>query len=525
VISRLAAWFITEQAGQSVEGTPPSDCMTGHFRTSARGIALLAFLGACSSSGSLAASSELGAIEDAGEGDGASSGDADASVGEEGVALGDASTTDRSPSVDAATLDDALGAMDFTIAHGVLAFPALDCCAAVTCFGNNPSSPYGELFVPRGPGQTTANPGERADGTSPIWRIREDEAIVFVGPTPPRAVYYGFTPYLFDRQSGPTRDTIFASLSDTLNLDVIHTAGGEGAPFAKETAIVITANATTRATVHAALATAGVAEGEVNDLAVPEAVVHLGLDTASDTLTVLLRVALFDSEAEKADYLAAPGGAVFRVTPRVALAAAPLSVPADRPRGTGTDEGARSADVKALHDAIVAAYPSLGRAEIAGAVLAVDPAQCIASGRGCNGDNRDALYSTMTPTPFRFMDSDQLVVYGVDHHASGKAAYSNVSVYDLANLYGVASIDSRSWPGTADDYLPGDTRAKGLFAWTVARHCPAGAMHCTEIPDGCPGVPIDHPAMIASRAYLEPSTHTGPLSSELIIDRAVLFRP
>src|SRR5262249_44276607 len=145
---------------------------------------LAAALAACSSGSTPDGGEDLGPLPDLG---------------------GDAGATDGG-GADAGrpSLDDALASMGFDVARGELAFPTLDCCAAVTCFGNNPSSPYGEFFVPRGSGQTAANPGERADGTSPAWRLREDEAIVYVGPTPPHVGYFGFTPYLFDRQNGAT---------------------------------------------------------------------------------------------------------------------------------------------------------------------------------------------------------------------------------------------------------------------------------------------------------------------------------
>src|SRR5204863_9682052 len=116
-----------------------------------------------------------------------------------------------------------------------------------------------------------------------------------------------------------------------------------GAPFATQTAIVVAANATTRAKVHTSLTTGGVPETEINDLVIPESTVHLGLDDASDSVTVLMRVALFDSDAQKNAYLAAPGGHLYRVTPRASISAAPEPAPTDRPRGTGTNESARSA--------------------------------------------------------------------------------------------------------------------------------------------------------------------------------------
>ena len=61
----------------------------------------------------------------------------------------------------------------------------------------------------------------------PFW-LRPDQAIVYLGPTPPRADYFSFMPFLWLRHysTPPIRDWLFASLGDPLNNALIKTEGG-----------------------------------------------------------------------------------------------------------------------------------------------------------------------------------------------------------------------------------------------------------------------------------------------------------
>ena len=46
---------------------------------------------------------------------------------------------------------------------------------------------------------------------------------------------------------------------------------------------------------------------------------------------------------------------------------------------------------------------------------------------------------------------------------------------------------------------------------------------CIEVPEVCPGFGSLEQGSVAFRAYTEASTATGPATSELLIDRAILF--
>ena len=119
-----------------------------------------------------------------------------------------------------------------------------------------------------------------------------------------------------------------------------------------------------------------------------------------------------------------------------------------------------------------------------------------------------------------------MIIYGVNHEATGKATYSNCVVYGLQYLNGVASIDSREYQGSADDYLPGHPQAQYLYAWKIARDS-NGDLHCLEVPAGPQryGISPDDKIILLVRAYLEKATKVGPAHNELCMDRVIRFSP
>jgi hypothetical protein len=409
-----------------------------------------------------------------------------------------------------------------TVQQGRFEQPDLTpCCTGdQSCSGTNPSSPYSRVRLPPAPGQTVPNPNADPDGTATSWRLRQDEAVVVVGNTPPSARYYGFTPYLSDRYD-PTIDArrpLFASLGDTWNQLVLATGGPT--PFESPFAIIFTSNATTAQLTSLAFANSGVAA--INVVVLPAATTVLGIDDHADTFSFFLRVGVPDDPAALDAWLANPP-AVYRVTPRSELAANPLPVPASRPRGTGVAENLSSA-VNALGLAI--------RSRAGGTTIAtqnVDPAQfngdaCIANNQFCAGDNRDALYGSSRGTFDLDAPGRYVMVYGVNHAATGKASYSNASIVYNANALGVVAVDSTMMAGSAAVFLPNHPARDSLYAFAFARDCSvAPTPFCITVPsDGCPVLPIGEAANLTLRAYLEPATATGPAYNELVVDRALL---
>src|SRR5262245_27159274 len=138
---------------------------------------------------------------------------------------------------------EALIARGYVVQVGQLRFFSVkDCLALSQCYGNNPVSPYGVYCLPPAPGEhinLTGEPPCPADGSLHwTWRLREDENLVFVGQTPPPVQYFSFRSYVFSRQGWFGRRALFASLGDSLNLQVISTANAfssmTGDPFDRE---------------------------------------------------------------------------------------------------------------------------------------------------------------------------------------------------------------------------------------------------------------------------------------------------
>lgn len=420
------------------------------------------------------------------------------------------------------TLDQALAARDFLVQPGSFEFLDMSSCCETFCSGNNPSSPYAAFYVPPGPGQTAPNPSPRSDGTASSYRLRHDEAIVFVGPTAPQAAYFGFTPYLMTRVAPDGTDkSVFASLSETLNHLVIGTTGGT---FGGNTAIIVAADRKTSDAARAALIDSGVPDAAINLVTLDPALGKFGLGAGTDTFGVLFRMALVADPVKELAYLTNPGGTVYRITPRTTGTFTKLASPPARPKATSPTETSLRPAVQRLGDAIVAANPGYTARAISVDEGVPDPVACITNVTFCGGDNRDTNYpGTNVRVVFSHPD-DFYVVFGVDHARSGKTVYANTSVYALEKLVGLASVASDEYATSARRYRPNDPEADKLYAWKLARAC-HGEPFCLEIPYGtCPtGMPDGAFGTINFRTYLEPSSKTAPLSSTLVRDRIVAF--
>lgn len=442
-----------------------------------------------------------------------------------------APASDAAPSNDATTaeasvtssLAASLAANGFTVGSGKFAFLDMTACCATTCAGNNPSSPYGAFYVPPAPG-SAPEPEAGPDGTSDVFRLREDEAVVFVGPMPPEVKYFGFTPYLTDRATATGgRRTVAASLSETLNDLVIRTKATP--PFGQTAAIVVAADETTRRNAVASLVASGVPLSAVNALVFDPAVSRFGLDDGADRFSVLFRVALPADAAALKAWMTSPGASVYRLTPTTTSTPSPLPSPTPRPKDTTNTETALTADVDRLRAAIVAAYPGFVAEDVSVDDGVPDPKRCIAGLAICAFDNRDATYPAISPRVLFSADDDFYVAYGVDHQVSGKVTYANVSVYAMEHLVGLESVASPSYPGSAQRFLGGaDAAAPKLFAWRIGRSC-SGEPFCMEVPKGaCPsGIENGKAGSIAFRTYLEPSTMTAPSPDTLVRDRVLRF--
>jgi hypothetical protein len=437
----------------------------------------------------------------------------------------------------------ALEADGFTVQEGKLeTFDVIgmyDAGITPSCYGNNAQAPYMTYKLPVAPGQTTKNTISDAPinpENAGLWadfRLRPDEAIVFIGKTPPECSYFSYCNYIALRyypEEGKAR-RVFGSLGDSLNNMVIageDTPGGaEGDAFEQYTVIISTADKSIDQRVRDSLVEAGYSMDIVNTSVIPSSLVKMGLDAEDDTFAFLHRLAFFADEQAGEDYMGSAQGTVFRLTPEGDTRLDPFEVPEMRVRGTGdASELDLTGALEELHQAILEKYSDLRATEINTGIWWLQGYDAIQEKTDALGDNNDTVY--FRSDQFTLGDDPQefLIVYGVNHTAVGKSTYNNFSIYGAAIMNGIAGRENATLAGTAEEYLPDNPAAQYLYVCKVARDS-GGDPNCVEVPTGpgAYGIPLDAPAFLGFRVYLERETRTGPFWFELLYDRAIKFNP
>ena len=464
---------------------------------------------------------------------------------------------------DVEAFKQALEVDGFTVQQGGLGFfdfmKLYDSGVLPSVYGNNPATKYLLYLVPPASGhEVTGTISEIIQflgvnsKVTPFWSLRPDEAVVFVGRTPPECRYFSLDQFLMERTYGDETRWIFAPFGDTVNNMVINTEGtpdgSPGNPYDQTTIVVSTADKGIDQRIRAAAQNAGYSEGIINTLVLPSAMLNLGVENDSDTFAVFIRGSLFADEQAGNDYIDNKPAAVFRITPNESAEPDPYDMPEIRVQGTGTTEFDLMDDLEELRIAILDRYADLNATELPTSIGLNAGTDYIQTGFDGYGPTNDALYlwtATQTiasPTP-PFPDLSQyysylqdspitlandtnefIIVYGVNHVATGKATYQNFVPYGADIWNGVGMITDQDFNGTAEEYLPDNPDAKYLYVYKIARNC-EGDPHCYELPYGRGGygIDLDQPLFIAWRMYLEEATKTGPSYSEIVYDRAIKF--
>lgn len=419
--------------------------------------------------------------------------------------------------------------------------------------GNNAGQPYKVFSVPNRAG----TPDDPAARDVRAFRLREDEALVYLGPTPPPGDYFSFTPFLFSRHQGqiePKGDWMFAALGNPLNNAGIKTDGDS--PFGAQTLIVFAADAAVTQRVVDQAVAAGYPTSMINTYPLPSALLNMGDSLQSDTFLILLRTANLAQPAGD-DYLADDDYAtVLRVTPEQPPVADPLPTVPMRDRAWRSEEELYpgiTAALDRLEQAIITQTPH-SSAEVLGSDRWWPESRDVLEAREGSDIYHKFVAGEAADTPYRrtanvpLGDEDTVVVYGVNHAATGLATYSNFSIYSGRVLNpcgsrdwptrfgcgnpvwsGVAGMSSHDFTGTAEQYLPGDPLAKYLYAVEVSRDAASGAGVVIPEPTGpdlpATGIEPGDPVLVGFRAYLNPHTGTGPDYGDVIADRAVVLRP
>jgi hypothetical protein len=409
------------------------------------------------------------------------------------------------------------------------------------CEGGLPNALYANYGAPYAAGVVPPSPRETGNGNNgglPVFRLAPDEAVVLVGLTPPRETYFSYQIYLAQRHfSGVPSPLLLNSLGDTVNIQTINTIGPD--PFERPVVLIFTPDQETDARVRAALRRAGYPASIINTIVVPSATLNLGLEDDDDTFLIANRNALFaDPDAEEG-YVANPTFRVLRVTPEPEAVLYPFPTPPLRVRGTGQTEIDLTPTVAQLREAILYAYEMEGYAatEYLTAPIANEGFEYTQRHDDTLGDTRDALYLGAGWLPeygledeLTLGDDDFLIVYGLNHVATGKATYTNVNSYasKIAKL-SLGSIYPVNLEGSAARFPTAADPAGDLtYAYKISRHCGEEELYCLEleVPDCATNlVELDADSLlgIAFRLYLEPATSIGAAIPEVVFDQVIKF--
>ena len=394
-----------------------------------------------------------------------------------------------------------------------------------SCFGNNPSSPYGFPAFP----ETVAPAMD--------FRLEPTEAVVIFLKTPPQVRYFGFTQYLQTRNGGTH---LFASLSDTLNhlrfVTLKSTAPGTEV-FNQYAVVAWTADMNTLAKVQQTLAAQGIPASAINFVPLPiQLPLFMGYAPTADTFTMLMRTALAQDPSKLQTYLADKPFFVVKTGPNnpTPVVTAPTIGYASEASGVAED-GALGAALDSLiadiRNRYVKSYSLSTPPVLFKSTVGWD---CIAGNSSCDADNHDALYGADVSRAVIVSNlSDLVIIAGVNHRKTGKALYINHAVYDTLKKTGITAVDdtlltSQSAYYHAGVFLPGDPRRSqyaNLYAYAISYDC-SGVSYCLQIPAPTPENPIGlapgSPFYLVSRDYVDPHTDVRPSINEIIAQRIVI---
>jgi hypothetical protein len=466
---------------------------------------------------------------------------------------------------DVKAFQQALEKGGFTIQEGKLHYldfiKLYDKGVIPSAYGNNPATKYVAYFIPPSPGHKVGGKvaeiakglGINANLTS-LSNLRPDEAIVFVGRTPPECRYFSYDYGLMDRTYGSDTRWVFTNVVDPINNLIIKTEGtpdgAPGNPYNQTTIVITTADKGIDRRIRAAAQSAGYSDNITNTQVLPSSMLNMGLENDSDTFLIAIRPSLFTKKQAGNDYINNTPATIFRLTPNKSTKLDPYSYPELMVRGTGKTEFDLMDDLEELRISILNKYNGSNATELPTSIWVPVGSDSIQRGVNADGPTNDACYlwsanqTISSPTPsfpnyslyYDFsrnppitLGSDTnefMIVYGINHVATGKATYSNFAVNGADVWNGVGMVHDPELNGTAAEYLPDNPNAKYLYVYKVARNCD-GNPHCYEVPygPGAYGIRLDQPLFISWRLYMENATKIGPSYSEIVYDRAIKFDP
>lgn len=412
------------------------------------------------------------------------------------------------------------------------------------CLGNNPTTPYVTAFFD--------------DFDAPFGRValEPDQAVLFVGRTPPPSHYFSLTAAVHERIYDGELDTPVGSVAPSLNHRVIPHAGSSpfDAPFV---AIASPDRAVAEELKRALLPhlqRAGITEDVTSFLPIPHLTdeelaateadpayddvtvtgLRLGTGSDADRFSFTWRVAGADPDDAWFDAEAIPQ-AVFRLTPQQPPARDPWPYPLLPPlRDTENTPPAELGEaLRALAQRVADDVEARGlqSLRVRFEETTFDGFRCIRDRIRC-GNSDDALYSGSVRVllPDEAADAGVFVV-GVVHPdvpplGSGPPlAYSNLNLQDAADQRALTGWVHDELRGTARDRYPGGIDGVSasvfdrLYLREVRRACTTD--DCLALDDLPAGTPLN----FLERSYLDLATNTGPAPAAILEPRVVIYGP
>lgn len=419
------------------------------------------------------------------------------------------------------------------------------------CNDFNVGHPYMTYRLPPAPGQTTLNLTSTANiypedlGTWLTYRLRQDEAILFIGKTPPKVDYFSYRSYLFWRfyQGESQFRKVFDSLGDTINNMCVKVNDSNGNVYDQPVVIITAANQHILNQVVRVLVEIGIDENIINADRIPLEMVIMGLDNFCDQFFFLNRFGNFASEEARDKYTKnedGSSGRVWRLTPtEKETPVKPISGAAFlKPRGTGNSSEVELMPALAkLRLGILEKHTHLSATEPQTHMWLFEGYDAIQRGVDAYGEDRDTTYLYSGPFTLRNVQNEFAIIYGVNHAMTKKATYCNFGVYGTKALNGVCSMSSAAsdFAGGAEQYLDDPELAKMFYVWKIGRF-PSDEERYLQVPyqpkydeegfilNGSV-IPLEQEAFVGFRAYLEPATGVGPAWWEILYDRVIKFSP
>jgi hypothetical protein len=370
---------------------------------------------------------------------------------------------------------------------------------------------------------------------SPLFQLGPDEGIVIIGLTPPPERYFGFYAFLRTRVGGDgTRQPLWATLGDAVNNATIKSTGST--PFNSPVALIFTSDQGTDARVRKALERAGYPAAIINTFVFPASMLNLGHGDTADEFIIAVRNAMWQNQTDGDAYMQNPPLSVFRVTPRVQATASTFPVPHLRVRGTGQTEMDLMKTLGLLRQGILASNSGLYATDIVPRPNFYEGYDYIQRGIDPWGDSRAAFFLTTGYLPefgsldeITLADDEFLMVYGVNHVATGKATYHSINIYSSkVGKVPLGSVEDPAFSDSATPYLFDDpAAAKRMYAFKVSRNC-GQAPNCVQLAiNNCPKLTIGPSTVLGLifRMYLEPATKVGAAMPEIVYDRVIKFSP